>query len=226
MTVDLGTLRASYLNPDLGLASDVDTGNDARFGTKAERNRAIGKAIRGLWPRCARLAAETVTPSTGVIHYTLSTVRDVMVIERIDNDLDPARVVGDYAQYRSWVDETTPASPVTRLELVAPVDASRFSLSVIGYVPYTVPSVDADVLDIPADLVDTVTAGARANLYLSRLNAFADFERQQNTDRATTLTVEQVLTLWRAAQNEYEEGIRLHPRGATAPKTATFRRSR
>lgn len=222
--MDLGTLRASYLNVELGLDTDADTGNDARFGTKAQRNLAIAKAIRGLWPRCARLVTESVTLATGVTYYTLSSVRDVMLIERKDNDLDPARVVGDYTQYRAWYDESTAGSEVSRLEIVAPIDPARFTLDVIGYRPYSVPSVDADPLDIPAELVDTVVAGARAAIYLRRLNQFVDFERFQNTDRATTLDPGQVLAMWQAAQREYEQGIADHPRGATEPKTATFRR--
>lgn len=222
--MDLGTFRSTVLNYDLGLATDTDTGNDARFGTKADRNRAIARAIERLWPECARLVRETVTLVTGQTDYTLTTVRDINAIEVLDSSLDPDRVVRDYSKWRAWVDESTPASVVSRLSLYAPMDATRFSLRVIGYVAYAIPSVDADVLDFPAGMNHIVSAGARAAIYLARTNQFMDFEQLRNTDRATTLSPEQIITLWRAAETEFEDGKRAWPRGAADPRVATFAR--
>lgn len=217
----LGGLRQNRLNVELGLSTDVDTGNDSRFGTRAERNLAIADAIRNLWPMCARMTRETVPIVEGQVDYTLATVWDVMAIETTDSLQDVAGATGVIAKYRSWRDETADP-PVVRLMLLAPL-RDTLSMRVIGYAPYTVPSVDGDTLDIPPLMEPVITAGARAILYLRRINQFVDFERFQNTDRATMLSPEQMLTMWQAAQRQYDEGMRRWPRGATEPKIATFR---
>ncbi len=220
----LATLRTARLNVELGLSSDTDTGNEARFGTKAERNFALADAIGRLWPMCARLITEDVTITEGGVDYALTSILDVIAIEKVDTTLTVPRAIKDYTSWRSWVDESVAATPVSYLTLIGPMDYSRYSLKVIGYKPFTVPSVDADVLDIPTGLERVVSAGARAMLYLRRLNQFVDFERFANTDRATTLQPEQVLTMWQASMREYEDGMRMYQRGVTEPKIASFQR--
>lgn len=213
MSITMANLRAA-LNDELGLPSDSDT----RFGSTTLRNKALATAIRKLWPRVAKLTAEDVTGDPDTRDYVLSTVWDVMAIEARDSTATVTGTQQPVTKYRTYRDEV---SGDTVLSLGFTPTATQ-TLRVIGWVPYTVPDAtsEASTTDIPDLMLSVILAGARAEAYLRRLNQFVDFERHQNTDRSTSLTPEQVLTMWTAADRDYREGLRDWQRGASEPKTA------
>lgn len=201
------------LNDELGLSSDADN----RFGTTTQRDQAITQAIQKLWPRVARLVDEEVAGDPATLEYELSDIWDVMTIEVSDSSGSVAGPTQVLTKFRSYRIETDTAA--SRLTLATPLRSTQ-SLRVIGWAPYDAAAVDE--YDFPLLMTPVVTAGARAILYLRRLNQFVDFERHQNANRSTTLSPEQVLTMWQSAQREYEDGMRMWQRGASEPKTANW----
>lgn len=219
MPTDLATLRG-LLNDELGLASDSD---DKPFGAAAVRNQALVTTLQRLWPRVAMLITEDITGDPATMDYDLVDVWDILAIELLIDGATvagPKQAISKYRSYRNEWDEGSSA----RLTLFTPLRTGH-TLRVIGWQPYAVPDVDneASETDVPELMLPVITAGARAYLYRAKMNQYANFERFQNTNRSTTLSVEQMLALWSAAEREYADGMHDWQRGASEPKTANFR---
>lgn len=190
----LDTIRTGALNIELGLDDDSDN----RFGTTAQRNYALTEAFRRLWPRMARLCDEDVTIVEDQTEYTLSTVDQVEHIEVRDSD---DRFVTRLADFRVFTEDGT----VTLL-LPAPISSTR-SLVVVGYAQYTIPSSGSGTSTLPTDLEWIVVQGARALCFRRLLNRFATFERHENENRKTFLSVEQIIAMEREAEGMFQAAI-------------------
>lgn len=198
-TLDQLRTKAGGLNDELGLLSDADN----TFGTTNQRNAYTQKAIAALWPDMARLVRETITTSTDVVDYTLSTIHDPERLHIIDPDT--GTLISD--RIKSWevmVDEA--ADPVVvRIRLPNGLQ-SGLTVRVIGYAPYTVPSAGGSSCDIPPRLEWIVYAGARYYAYRFKASQFANFERFQNENRANQITTADLLELMKDAKREYDRG--------------------
>lgn len=209
----LDSVRTASLNVELGLDSDSDN----RFGTTSQRNYAIQEALRRLWPRMARLTRESANLTADTHEYTLTTVRDVVRIELLDED---GFYMGDLrSNWRVWYDEED-ATPVVRLLLASDDLDEDHSLRVMGYAPYTVPASGGASLDLQPEDEWVIIAGARALLYRRMLNRYILTERNANENRATALTPDQVLGMVTAAERDFERGIQQHPRRIAKVKLA------
>jgi hypothetical protein len=212
----LDALRTTYLNIELGLASDADLS----FGSDATRNFYLQNAIRKLWPVCGRLTSESVTTVANQSTYTLSTIED---IERIEV-LDPSSALRVQGTVRSWqiVREET-ADPPT-LRLLIPTMAAGLTLRVMGYIPYTVPASSppsgSGSVDFPARMAHVVVTGARAEAYRAKLNQFANFAAFANENRQNVLQPAEILELLRETTREFERLKVDHRRDFAAPKRA------
>lgn len=206
------TMRTGQLNVDLGLDSD----SDDRFGTTAVRNLAIQDAIRRMWPRMGMADSETVTPLEDTYVYEIQTLWDVVKVVQVDADGAFIRTVSDWSLDR---DDSSNTLPGHSIAFPYPPSTDT-TMTVWGYVPYTVPSADGDTLDVPTAAEWVVVAGARSFLYRRQLNQFATFERRRNENQRTTLSPEQLLTMQRDAEALYREGIAAFSRVAQTPRRA------
>lgn len=212
----LDAIRTGKLNIELGLTGD----SDDRFGTDDERNYALQEAIRQLWPRMARLTRESVTVVDDQLDYALTTVRDVVRVEQYDAD---GLYLSDLSgNFRSWWDEED-ATPVVRLNLVAPLDSTT-SLKVLGYAPYSVPTStppsSSGSVDLQPEDEWIIVTGARATLYRKLLNQFVVFERHENENRRTALSADQIIALAEQAERKFQQAIALRPRRIARSKRA------
>jgi hypothetical protein len=203
----LDTIRTGALNIELGLDDDSDN----RFGTTVHRNHALTEAFRRLWPRMARLTDETLTIVDDQTEYTLSSLRQVEYLELRDSE---DRFVTRLTNWRTWTEDTT-----TRLLLPQAIDSS-LSVIVVGWAQYTIPSSGSGTSTMPADLEWIVVQGGRALLYRRLLNQFAVFERHENENRKTFLTVEQVITMEREAEGMFQAAINDNRRSIATPRKA------
>jgi hypothetical protein len=200
----LDAIRTGGLNVELGLTADADD----RFGTTAQRNYALQEAIKRLWPRMARLTRESVTIVTDQLDYTLTSIRDVAKLERLDQDGLP---VSDLSgNYRAWYDEED-ATPVMRL-LLAQALPSTNTLRVIGYAPYFVPASGGAYVDLQPEDEWIIVAGARALLFRRLFNSFVVYERHENENRKTFLTPDQLIGIANDAERMFQQGIASRPR--------------
>lgn len=208
-------LRTGKLNVELGLAAD---GDDDFFST-AVRDAALTDALRRLWPIMARLQRETVTVTANTREYTLSTLREVELIERIDATY--TWVVGDLAgNWFHYLDEA--AEPATsRLQLGMTLDTGTV-LRAIGWTPYAAPT--SGSIDLPPHLEHIVIDGAVAALYRAKLNQFMDYERFQNESRTTNITVDQLLAIINRREGAYERGKELNRRRLVIPTRGSVTR--
>lgn len=203
----LTVLRTSYLNNELGLDSDADD----RFGTTSIREAALQNAFRRIWPRMARYGRETITLVTDTFIYTLSELKEVLYLELLDSDgipvarLDNFRVVTE----DSTVQILLPVAPNPELTCYA-----------YGYAPYTVPASGAASSDLPSDQEWIVVHGARAELYRRLLNSFVVYERHENENRRTSLTVDQMIGMAREAEAMFQQGIAQNRRKVAVPRRA------
>lgn len=209
----LDALRTGVLNDELGITNDAD----GTWGTTAQRNVWIQKAIAKLWPQMGRLTRETLTTVTNQMDYTLTTLQDVERLEVIDPA--SAGLIGD--RIRSWqlyVDEA--ADPPT-LRLLLPAGlSSGLTVRAIGYTPYIVPSAGGSSCDIPPRLEWIVGAGARVEAYRFKLGAFANFEKFQNENRQNSLTPADMVELLRQARADFDEGRSKNARNLTGAHRA------
>lgn len=208
----LDALRTAGLNLELGLAADTDN----VFGDTAARNFFIQRAIAKLWPTVARLTRETFLTTANTMDYTLTTLRDVEVLEIVDPATTP--LMGD--RIKSWqliVDEA--ADPPT-LRLLIPATVAGLTIRAIGYVPYAIPATGVTVSDIPPGLEWVVIAGARVEAYRAMVNKFAMFERFQNENRQNALTAADVLELLRQSIREFQQGLHDNARNLSGSKRA------
>jgi hypothetical protein len=214
----LTQLRTAVLNDELGLTADGDN----TFGTTAQRDAWLQKAIAKLWPSMGRLTRETVTTLTNTMDYTLTTLYDIERVEIVD----PAApgLIGD--RVRSWqvyVDEAADP-PTIRLLLPAGLTAG-LSLRCIGYAPYVIPASGAASCDIPTRLEWVVAAGARVEAFRWKLTLFANFERFQNENRQNSLTPADVVELLRQARSDFERGMTQNARNLTGARRAQLNTS-
>lgn len=212
-TLDELRTKAGGLNDELGLLSDSDT----TYGSTAQRNGFIQKAIASLWPDMARLLRESVTTGTDQVDYTLTTLADVEKILVIDPET--GTLISD--RVKSWevmADEA--ADPVVyRLRIAAGLQ-SGLSLRCIGYAPYTVPASGSTASDLPPRLEWIVFAGARYFAYRFKASQFANFERFQNENRANAITAADLIELMRDAKREFDRGRSENARALTGSRRA------
>lgn len=209
-------LRQNGLNLELGLASDTDVS----FGTTAQRNFYIQRSIAGLWPNMARLTRESITSVLNQQDYNLVTLYDVERIEIMDTT-NPLTVQDRIKDFTHYLDEAADP-PTSRLLITRGMNAG-LTLRIVGYAPYTIPALDATVLDIPPRLEWIVTAGARVWAYRAMLNKYANFERFQNENRQNALTSADMVELLRQAIREYGQGIQENHRNLTASRRAMLK---
>lgn len=218
----LDAIRTGGLNVELGLTDDSDN----RFGTTAQRNYALQEALRRLWPEMARLTRETVTVVADQLDYTLTTLRDVAYLEQLDATISDAdnNFLRRLDNYRSWYDEED-ATPVVRLHIPWPMDPTVYGLRAVGYAPYTIPASSppssSGSVDLQPDDEWIIVQGARALLYRRLANSFMVYERHENENRKTFLTVEQVLTLAREAEGMFLAAKASRRRRVVTGKRAT-----
>jgi hypothetical protein len=207
------TLRTGVLNDELGITTDADT----TFGTTAQRNLWIQKAIAKMWPTMGRLTRESVTTTTNTMDYTLSVLQ---TIERMEV-VDPATATLVSDRVRSWqlyADEA--ADPPTIRLLIPGGLTAGLTLRCIGYAPYTIPAAEGDACNIPPRLEWIVGAGARVEAYRFKLNQFANYERFQNENRQNALTPADFVELLRQARSDFEKGMDSNARSLTGAKRA------
>jgi len=211
----LDQLRTSTpgLNSELGL--DVDT--DDSFGSTAQRNAFIQRALQKLWPRMGRLTRETITTVANQQEYTLTTLYD---IERIEV-LDIATGLLRSDRIRSWQHYVDQAAdpPTIRFLLPAGMTAG-LTLYAIGYAPYTVPANGGASCNLPERLEHVPIAGARVEAYRAKVNKFANFERHQNENRENALSADDVIELLRQSQREFDRGLAENGRNLTGAHRA------
>jgi hypothetical protein len=208
MGTALDTIRTASLNVELGLDSDADD----RWGTTAQRNYALTEAFRRLWPRMARLCDETITITTDETEYTLSTLTEVLYLELRDSS---DSFVSRLNNFRVWTEDTT------TLLLIPQAISTSMALSAVGYAPYTIPSSGSGTSTLPVDKEWIVVQGARALLFRRQLNSFALFERHENENRKTFLSVEQMIAMEREAEGMFQAAINDHRRPMAVGKRAT-----
>lgn len=209
----LDGLRTGVLNDELGITIDADN----TFGTTAQRNAWLQKAIAKMWPTMGRLTRESVTTLSNTMDYTLTTLQDIERLEVVD----PATgsLVGD--RVRSWqlyADEAADP-PTLRLLLPAGLKAGM-TIRAIGYVPYIIPAAAGSSCDIPPRLEWVVGAGARVEAFRWKVGQFANFERFQNENRQNALTPADVVELLRQARSDFEKGLASNARSLTGAKRA------
>ena len=203
----LTVLRTSYLNVELGLDDDADN----RFGTTAVRESALQNAFRRIWPRMARYGREAITLATDTFVYTLSELKEVLYLELLDSTGIP---VARLDNFRVDTEDST-------VRLLLPVAPNpELTCHAYGYAPYTVPASGGASSDLPADLEWIVVHGARAELYRRLLNTFAVYERHENENRRTSLTVDQMIGMAREAERMFQEGIALNRRKVAVARRA------
>lgn len=211
-TLDSLRTAAGGLNDGLGLLSDSDT----TFGSTAQRNGFIQKAIGSLWPDMARLVRENITSVQDQVDYTLTGVYDPERLLIVDPDT--GTLISD--RIKSWetmVDEA--ADPPTYRIRIPPVTAG-LTIRVIGYKPYLIPASGAATCDIPPRLEWVVTAGARYFAYQFKASQFANFERFQNENRANAITAADLIELMKDAKREFDRGRAENARAMTAAHRA------
>lgn len=218
----LDAVRIGALNTELGLTGD----SDDRFGTTAQRNYALQEAIRRLWPEMARLTRETLTVVADQYDYTLTTLRDVAFLEQLDaTESDPDNsFLRRLDNFRVWYDEED-ATPVVRFSLPSPLDPTVYGLRAVGYAPYTTPTSSppssSGTLDLQPEDEWIIVQGARAMLYRGMANSFMVYERHENENRKTFLTVEQILALAREAEGMFLAAKASRRRRVVTGKRAT-----
>lgn len=207
----LTELRTDFLNVTLGLDSDSDN----RFGTTAIRNLALQDGARRLWPEMAFLDTEAVTIVTDQIDYTLTSLREVISLELTSSTA--TRWFSDAGKdFTAWYDED---SGHVRLRLPQAFDPT-LSLTARGYSPYSVPAAGGDSFDVPSDQQWIIVEGAVAFLYRRMMNSFMTYERHENENRKTSLSPEQVLTMYRDAEARYQSAKATHRRRLVVPRRA------
>lgn len=209
----LDQLRTAVLNDELGITTD----GDSTWGTTAQRNVWIQKAIAKLWPTMGRLTRESVTTVTNQMDYTLTTIVDAERLEVIDPA--SATIIGD--RIRSWqlyADEA--ADPPTQRLLIPAGMSAGLTIRVIGYVPYLIPAAGGSSCDLPPRLEWIVGAGARVEAFRYKLGQFANFERFQNENRQNALTPADVVELLRQARADFDKGKDENARTMTGAKRA------
>jgi hypothetical protein len=209
----LDALRTGVLNDELGITVDAEL----TWGTTAQRNIWIQKAIAKLWPTMGRLTRESLTTTGTAMDYSLATVVDVERIEIID----PANATVINSRIRSWqAYQDEAADPPTNRLLIPGGLTSGLTLRVIGYVPYLIPSAGGSSCDIPPRLEWIVGAGARVEAYRFKLGQFANFERFQNENRQNSLTAADVVELLRQARSDFDKGKAENARSLTGAHRA------
>lgn len=208
----LDQLRTGVLNDELGISVDGDN----TFGTTAQRNVWLQKAIAKLWPAVGRLTRETLVTATNQVDYTPATLYDIERIEVMDLST-PTRVASHIKSWQHYLDET--ADPPTN-RLTIPAVSAGITLRLIGYVPYLIPASGSSSCDIPPRLEWLVGAGARVEAYRFKLNQFANFERFSNENRQNSLTPADVTELLRQARSDFEKGRDENSRNLTGAKRA------
>lgn len=209
----LDGLRTGRLNDALGLDSDSDN----RFGSTGVRNLALQDGARRLWPEMGRLTSETITITDSTIDYTLTTLRQVERIELTDASR-PEWYSDAGKDFSTWYDEED-ATPVVRLRLPQPFNTA-LTLKAIGYVPYTVPASGGSSFDIQPDDEWIVVEGAISFLYRRQMNSFATYERHENENRKTSLSVQEMMAMYREAEARYQQAKISHRRRMVAPVRA------
>ena len=210
----LDQLRTSSpgLNTELGLTADTDNS----FGSSADRNSFIQRAIAKLWPRMGRLTRETFVTVTQQVDYSLTSLVDVERLEIVDKNT--GTLISDHI--RSWqhyLDET--GDPPTNRLLIPSMQAGQ-TIRAIGYVPYVIPSTGSTNCDIPPRLEHVVIAGARVEAYRAKVNSFANYERYQNENRQNALSAADVLELLRQSQREFDRALAENARNLTGAHRA------
>lgn len=200
------------LNDELGLLSDADNS----WGSSAQRNGFIRKAIAKLWPSVALLTRETFTTVTNQQDYTLTTLVD---IERLEV-MDPASPTIVTDRVRSWqlYEDETGDPPVKRL--LIPAMSAGITVRAIGYKRYLIPTTGSTTTDIPPYLEWLVVTGARVEAYRRKANQFANFERFQSENRTNALSPADVLELLRDAKRDWERGMGENGRALSGARRA------
>ena len=213
----LDSVRTASLNVELGLTAD----SDDRFGTTAQRNYALQEATRRLWPEMARLTRETLTLAADQLDYTLTTLRDVAYLEQGDASLTADKAfIRRLDNFRTWYDEED-ATPVVRLQLPAALDPTVYTLTAVGYAPYTVPASGGASFDLQPEDEWIIVQGARALLYRRLLNSFAVYERHENDNRKTFLSADQIVAMAREAEGMFQQAKAARRRRLVVGKRAT-----
>jgi hypothetical protein len=211
----LDAIRTGGLNLELGLTAD----NDDTWGTTAQRNFYIQRAFARLWPEMGRARKFALTLVTNQSQYDLTTlniaVREITGIVLFDSAGIEADAIRSWNLYVDEDDDT----PAARLVLPAGLDSS-YSCAIYGYTPYIVPASAGASCDLPPSLEYVVTAGARAEAYRAKLNAYANYPRLANENRANALSAGEIIELMRTAVAEFREA-----RSANAKETAAPRRA-
>ena len=112
-----------------------------------------------------------------------------------------------------------------RLHIPWPMDPTVYGLRAVGYAPYTIPASSppssSGSVDLQPDDEWIIVQGARALLYRRLANSFMVYERHENENRKTFLTVEQVLTLAREAEGMFLAAKASRRRRVVTGKRAT-----
>lgn len=209
----LDALRTGVLNDELGITNDADT----TWGTTAQRNIWIQKAIAKLWPQMGRLTRETLTTVTNQQDYTLTTLSDVERLEVMDPGA-PTLLSGRVPSWQLYEDEA--ADPPTKRLLLPAGLSSGLTVRAIGYAPYIIPASGGASCDIPPRLEWIVGAGARVEAYRFKLGTFANFEKFQNDNRQNSLTAADMVELLRQAQADFNRGRSENARSLTGAHRA------
>ena len=208
----LAQVRQNGLNPELGLSVD----SDDSFGSTTQRNFYLRRALEKLWPDMGRLMRFQLT-TTGAMEYDLTALAvGLRAIERIQVLDASGNMVDALKSWQLYVDET--GSGTSRLTLQRM--ASGITLDLIGYAPYKVCTIDADVLDLPPEREYVICAGARVEAYRAKANGFANFERLANENRPNALSAAEILELLRIARAEWEQYRAENARPMAAPHRA------
>lgn len=220
MTTTLDELRGSgtpdggvTLNDVLGLTDD----SDARFGSTAQRNMALQDGCRRLWPDMARLASETITITSGTLDYALTTLRQVERLESTNSAV--TTYYSDLGKdFAVWYDEST-TSPTARLRLPQALDTT-LTLKAVGYVPYAVPSSGSGTFDLLPEDEWIVVEGAVSWLYRRQMHSFVTYQRHENENRRTSLSMGEMQAMYRDAEARYQQAKMSHRRRLVVPKRA------
>ena len=211
----LDELRTLGLNTELGLTADAD----ATFGTTAQRNGFITRALAKLWPSMGRLRRENVTITLDVQDYTLTTVWDVERVEVMS--LTTTTLVDDKIRsWSAWLDEA--ADPAVCTIHVQRMQTARI-LRVTGYTPYKSEFASGSTAsDIPARLEHVVMSGARVEAFRWMMTRYANYEGFNNENRANSLSPADVIELLRQAKTEFDKGMKENARNLTGAHRAQY----
>lgn len=213
----LGVVRTAHLNPALGLDSDTDVS----FGNTATRNAALKDAFARLWPEMGRVVRENITFTSSVSEYTLTDVQKVQAIDVVDTS---GNRVSEVKSWRVYEDESDDANAtVVRLVLSSPQPTSVTGRA-IGYRRYLVPSVNADVCDLPDALIYIVVLGAKAYLYGNMLNRHITSQRRQSENTSTAESTQELLAMFQTARADFLTARTENRRSLALPRATGLRR--